>query len=51
MPHLVWQPEPNHLPAQQKIEDARVGWTARGLASWTESQDWQDRFWWPLHQK
>ncbi|MCP3663014.1 MAG: hypothetical protein GY696_11050 [Gammaproteobacteria bacterium] len=48
MPHLVWQPEPNHLPAQRKSENIQVGRTARGLASWTESQDWQDRFWWPL---
>ncbi|MCP3666535.1 MAG: hypothetical protein GY696_29220, partial [Gammaproteobacteria bacterium] len=50
-PHLAWQPEPTHMPAQRKIEDTPVGGTARGLASWTESQDWQDRFWWPLHQK
>ncbi|MCP3662470.1 MAG: hypothetical protein GY696_08255 [Gammaproteobacteria bacterium] len=51
MPQLVWQPEPSHLPNQRQTEDIQVGQTTRGLASWTESQDWQDRFWWPLHQK
>ncbi len=28
-----------------------MGRTSRELASWSESQDWQERFWWPFHQK
>ncbi len=51
MPHLVWQPAPHQLPAHPPTEDRPTGRTARGLASWSESQDWQERFWWPFHQK
>ena len=51
MPHLVWQEEPNHLPADETKEMTTRDLTAKGFDSWTEDQDWQDRFWWPSHQK
>ena len=42
MPHLVWQQEAGHPPADGIKERATKDLTARGLASWTEDQDWQD---------
>ncbi|MCP3661109.1 MAG: hypothetical protein GY696_01220 [Gammaproteobacteria bacterium] len=37
--------------AQKTTERTPMDLTARELASWAEDQDWQDRFWWPFHQK
>ena len=39
------------MPAQRPTEDIQVDPPTRELASWAKSQDWQDQFWWPLHQK